>query len=189
MKISNEKLNFVLEQNHFIYAIKDDNGLNNAINNDCKVVFVLYGTVINICDIVKALKDHNKIVFVHIDLIEGLSSKEVAVDYIANNTGADGIISTKQTLIKCASARGLLTVQRFFLIDSLALNNLIKQIKNSPLDYIEVLPACSTKTISKLIKLTNVPIIASGLIQDKEDILSALNVGAIAVSGSNFDLS
>ena len=100
----------------------------------------------------------------------------------------DGIISTKQTLIKCAAAKGLLTVQRFFLIDSLAFSNLVKQIKNTSLDIIEVLPACSTKIISKIVNLTDVPVIASGLIQDKEDIMAALNVGAIAVSGTNFDL-
>ena len=141
-----------------------------------------------ICKIVKILKEYNKTVFVHIDLIEGLSPKEVAVDFIYKNTGADGIISTKQALIKYASQKGLLTVQRFFLIDSLAYNNLLKQINNSSLDIIEVLPACSTKIISKIVKLTDLPVIASGLIQDKDDIDAALDVGAIAVSGTNFNL-
>ncbi len=186
--MTREELKKILCDNRFIYAIKDDNGLNNAIINDSKVVFVLYGTVMNIFRIVKKLKDHNKIVFVHIDLIEGLSPKEVAVDFIFNNTGADGIISTKQALIKYASSKGLLTVQRFFLIDSLAYNNLLKQINNPCIDIIEVLPACSTKIISKIIKLTDLPVIASGLIQDKEDIDEALKVGAIAVSGTNFDV-
>lgn len=186
--MTREELKSILKEHKFICAIKDDKGLYDAIKNDCKVVFVLYGTVMNIRNIVRLLKEHDKAVFVHIDLIEGLSTKEVAVEFIADHTGADGIISTKQTLIKSASARGLLTVQRFFLIDSLALSNLIKQIKNSPLDVVEILPACSTKTISKIVRLTELPVIASGLIQDKEDIEAALSVGAIAVSGTNFDL-
>ncbi len=186
--MTREELKNILNDNRFIYAIKDDNGLENAVKNDSKVVFVLYGTLMNICEIVNKLKANNKTVFVHIDLIEGLSPKEVAVDFIHNNTGADGIISTKQVLIKYASSKGLLTVQRFFLIDSLAYNNLLKQIKNPSLDIIEVLPACSTKIISKILNLTELPVIASGLIQDKNDIEEALNVGAIAVSGTNFDL-
>ena len=37
---------------------------------------------------------------VHVDLITGLSGKEVAVDFIKNNTLADGIISTKPALIR-----------------------------------------------------------------------------------------
>lgn len=186
--MTREELKNILNNNRYIYAIKDDNGLDKAVYNDSKVVFVLYGTVMNICNIVKKLKDNNKTVFVHIDLIEGLSPKEVAVDFIHKNTGADGIISTKQALIKYASSKGLLTVQRFFLIDSLAYSNLLKQIKNPSLDIIEVLPACSTKIISKIVDLTDLPVIASGLIQDKEDINEALKVGAVAVSGTNFDL-
>lgn len=182
-----DELKNILKNDKLIYAIKDDSGLEKAIHNNSKVVFVLYGTVMNICKIVKKLKENNKTVFVHIDLIEGLSPKEVAVDFIINNTGSDGIISTKQTLIKYASQKGLLTVQRFFLIDSLAYSNLLKQINNSSLDIIEVLPACSTKIISKIVKLTDHPVIASGLIQDKDDIIDALKVGAIAVSGTNFN--
>ena len=185
--MNREELKELLNKNKYICAIKDDEGLNKCINSKHNVVFVLYGTVMNICSIVKLLKNAGKTVFIHIDLIEGLSSKEVAVEFIANNTGADGIISTKQTLIKSASAHGLLTVQRFFLIDSLALNNLKKQIKSESMDVVEVLPVCATKIISLLTKITSLPIIASGLIQDREDIDDALSAGPDAVSGTNFD--
>ena len=43
---------------------------------------------------VKKIKDAGKLAMVHIDLIAGLSGKEVAVDYIKQETLADGIIST-----------------------------------------------------------------------------------------------
>lgn len=32
---------------------------------------------------------------VHVDLIGGLSPREIAVEYLKNNTDADGIITTK----------------------------------------------------------------------------------------------
>ena len=52
------------------------------------------------------------------------------------------------------------------------------------MDIVEVLPACSTKTISEIIKLTDLPVIASGMIRDKEDVEQALSAGATAVSGT-----
>lgn len=39
----------------------------------------------------------------HIDLVKGLDSKEIAVDFIKEYAGADGIISTKPFLIKRVS--------------------------------------------------------------------------------------
>jgi len=179
------ELKEILSANKYIDAIKDDKGLEACLKSDCKVVFVLYGNIMNICSIVALLKKAEKTVFVHIDLIDGLSSKEVAVEFIAENTKADGIISTKQQLIKSAASHGLLTVQRFFLIDSLALDNLKKQIKTEAMDVIEVLPGYSTKIISELVKITSLPIIASGLLTDNEDALNAFNAGATAVSGTN----
>lgn len=49
------------------------------------------------------------------DLIQGLSSKEAAVDYISKFTKADGIISTKAPLISRAKDLGLCTIMRSFL--------------------------------------------------------------------------
>ncbi len=186
--MTREELKQLLSKNKFICAIKDDEGLEKCLSSNCKVVFVLYGTVMNICQIVKKIKQAEKVAFVHIDLIEGLSSKEVAVEFIAKNTGADGIISTKQSLIKSASSHGLLTVQRFFLIDSLAFNNLKKQLNSSSMDVVEILPACCFKTISQIVQITDLPIIASGMIQDKEDVSAALSSGATAVSGTNYNI-
>lgn len=54
----------------------------------------------NIGDIVDEVKAHDKIAMVHIDLIAGLNNKEIAVDFIKKYTKADGIISTKQQLVK-----------------------------------------------------------------------------------------
>ncbi len=186
--MTREELKKLLAENRFISAIKDEVGLQKCLESDCKVVFILYGTVMNICQIVKKVKQADKIAFVHIDLIEGLSSKDVAVEFISENTGADGIITTKQSLVKCAASHGLLTVQRFFLIDSLAFSNLKKQLNSSSMDVVEVLPACCVKTISQIVKITDLPVIASGMIQDKDDVSSALKAGATAVSGTNFNI-
>jgi glycerol uptake operon antiterminator len=123
-------------------------------------------------------------VFVHIDLIDGLASRDVAVDYIAKNTKADGIISTRPNIVKCAKTYDLLTIQRFFVLDSIALNNIGKQLSNAA-DAIEILPGVMPKIIKILATCTEKPIIAGGLIIDKEDVVNALNAGASAISSSN----
>ena len=85
-----------------IAAIKDEAGMRECLTTDCKVIFVLYGNICNIGDIVHRLKEAGKIPIVHMDLITGLSSKEVSVDYIKDTTRADGIITTKPLLVKRA---------------------------------------------------------------------------------------
>ena len=44
---------------------------------------------------------------VHVDLISGLSPKEISVEYLQEHTEADGIISTKPSLIKKAKELGI----------------------------------------------------------------------------------
>ena len=78
-----------------VAAIKDEQGLKQCLESEIGIVFVLYGDICNIGDIVERLKKGGKTVLVHIDLIGGLSSREVAVDFLKNTTEADGVISTK----------------------------------------------------------------------------------------------
>ena len=74
---------------------------------------------------------------VHIDLIAGLSSKEIAVDFIQKYTKADGIITTKPALIKRAKELGLYTILRLFVIDSMAYSNIEHQLRTAKPDLIE----------------------------------------------------
>ncbi len=165
-----------------IAAVKNSTGLENALECSCEVIFVLYGNINNIGEIVKRAKSRDKSVFVHIDLIEGLAAKEAAVDYIAQNTLADGIISTKPNIIKYAKNLELYTVQRFFVLDSLALENIRKTDKLCGADFIEILPGLMPKVIGMLSAQLKKPLIAGGLINEKADVVAALSAGAIAVS-------
>lgn len=122
---------------------------------------------------------------VHVDLIDGLASKDIAVDYIAKNTRADGIISTRPNIVHRAKVCGLLAVQRFFLLDSIALNNIGKQPSLKDADAIEILPGLMPKIIRRLVATIGKPVIAGGLIREKEDIVNALNAGAIAISSTD----
>lgn len=168
-----------------IAAVKDEQGLAKCLGSDIQIVFILYGDIIQIGDIVDRIKAKGKMAVVHVDLISGLSGKEVAVDFIKRNTKADGVISTKLPLIRRAKELGLVTVFRFFIIDSMAFNNVKKQCETVQPDLVEILPGIMPKIISKVSKMISVPLIAGGLLMDKSDVVAAISAGAISISSTN----
>ena len=72
----------LLETSPIIAAVKNTDGLKRCLESECQVVFVLYASLCDIARIVKELKDAGKTVMVHVDLVQGLSAKEVVVDFI-----------------------------------------------------------------------------------------------------------
>ena len=173
----NQEFYDAVEANPVIAAVKSDAGLQAAVEmEEIQVIFVLYGDVCTIPEILERIKAAGKKAMVHIDLIAGLSAKEISVEFIARQTRADGIITTKL---------------RFFVIDSLALKNienLEMQCGTSRPDFIEVLPGVMPKVLGRIAKVSRIPMIAGGLITEKEDVIAALSVGAIAVSSTNQDV-
>ncbi len=171
-----------------IAAVKNEEGLTKALDSPCQVVFVLFGDLCTIAEIVQRIKAVGKLAIVHIDLIDGLANREVSIHFLKGHTQADGIISTKATLIRCANTLGLITVARYFLLDSLSLQNAEKHTSATHADFNEVLPGVMPKIIRRYIAKTSVPVIAGGMILDKEDVVSALSAGATAVSTSQESL-
>ena len=167
-----------------IAAVKDDTGLEKALQSDCQVIFLLFGTLLNIGQLVQKVHSCDKICFVHIDLIEGLSNRDIAVDCIAQMAAPDGIISTRAPFIRRAQQLGLSAVQRMFLLDSISLKNVITQMEAHRPDYIEVLPGVIPSIIREITEKTSTPLIAGGLIRSKQDVFQALQAGAVAVSTS-----
>ena len=181
-----------IEMNPIIAAVKDDEGLDKALHEDVEIIFVLYGDICTISDITRKIKKADKVAMVHVDLITGLNnSKDVCLDFIKHNTQADGIITTKSNLIPHAKELELNTVLRYFILDSLALQNIEKQARSSGIkpDIIEFLPGIILpKMIKRINKVSRVPIIAGGLIADREDVMNALDAGAMAISTTNVDV-
>ena len=52
-------------------------------------------------------------------------------------------------------------------------------------DFIEVLPGVMPKVLRKIAKVSRIPMIAGGLVTDREDVIQALSAGAVAVSTTN----
>lgn len=170
-----------LEENPIIAAIRDDEGLEACLNADVRMVFVLYGDVCSIPKIVERIKAAGKIAVVHVDLILGLAAKEIAVDYIHENTRADGIISTRANLVQRGKKLHMFSVLRVFLIDSMALADIVAQ-KNLHPDALDILPGLMPTMIRKVRAATGLPVLTGGLITEKQEILQALEAGALAIS-------
>lgn len=182
-----------LVESQVIASVNEKQHLELAATSNANIVFLLTGNLITTKKYLDLLKKHNKTTFVHVDFIDGLSNTKSAIEYIANVWQPKGIITTKSNLIKFAKEEGLLTIQRIFLIDGNAMRKGIEIAHSSKPDAIEVLPGIMPSIIDNLTKLTHLPIIAGGLISEKQQIIDGLEAGALAMSAGdpklwNFDL-
>src|SRR5690606_32572939 len=110
-----------LFESQIIATITSQEQIPLAIESHSNVTLLLVGDLLTSPSNIKQLKDAGMIVFLHLDLIEGLANDRSAIRYVARNWKPDGIITTKTNLIKFAKEEGLLTVQRLFLIDQHAI--------------------------------------------------------------------
>ena len=89
-----------------IAAVKTDESLTAALASPCSTVFLLASTLLTVDGLVRRIHEAGKLAVVHIDLVDGLSSREIAVDSLNALCHPDGIISTRPTLIRRARHRG-----------------------------------------------------------------------------------
>lgn len=176
------------ETSPVIPAVNNEERLKAALKSESDLVYVLYGDICSINFIVESLHGAGKKAIVHADLIVGLASKEVAVDFLHNVVHADGIISMKPALIKRAHAVGMFAIQRFYVIDTMTYHNVEKLVHSCSPDVVEFMPVVLTKGMSYLMKGLKQPIVASGMVLDKEDVINALKIGVIAVTTTNMDM-
>ena len=178
----------IIADSPVIAAVKDEEGLAKSLRTDCRIIFILYGNICSLTTIVEKVKSRDKLAIVHADLVQGLSAKTEAIDYIKNNTKADGILSTKGNLVKHATDIGLIGILRNFIIDSMAMENVKKQVELAHPDMIEIMPGIMPEIIEKLKNEIKLPLIAGGLISDTKDVIAALSAGADAVSTTKEEL-
>ena len=175
-----------LARNPIIASVKNEEGLEAALKSDVPVIFLLFGDVLNIRDMVARAHAAGKVVFVHMDLMDGLAAREVSVDFVARHRAADGVLAAKASLTRRAKELGLVAIQRFFLLDSMAIDNISRHLGQETSDLIEVLPGLMPKIISRVrLVAAGKPVIAGGLIREKEDVTAALTAGAVAVSATS----
>ncbi|MEB2278801.1 glycerol-3-phosphate responsive antiterminator [Lysinibacillus xylanilyticus] len=138
---------------------------------------------------IKREADRNgKKLIIHADLIHGLKTDNFAADFLCNDIRPAGIISTRSNMLIKAKSRGIIAIQRVFLIDTIALEKSFSMIESAKPDYIELLPGIIPSMISEVHQRTKIPVITGGLVRTVESIEEALSAGAVAITTSNKNL-
>lgn len=170
-----------------IAAVRNERDMEKALKSEVEIIFYLSPNILTIEKNVRKAHDAGKKIYLHVDLAEGLGKDKAGIEYLKQKD-VDGIISTRVNIIKAAREAGLLTVQRFFIVDSQSVNTTLEGIKASKPDMIELMPGIATKVIANLKEKLNIPIIAGGMIESRLEVRDALQSGATAVSTSKCEL-
>jgi glycerol uptake operon antiterminator len=177
-----------IDENPIIAAVRNDTELDAALESPVTTIFLLHADIFNIKSLVDRIKDSGKIVMVHMDLLEGLGRDQRAIDYIHQTIKPHGIITTKSSNVKYAKEIGLFSIQRFFLVDSQSFELTIKTALSIQPDMIEIMPGILPTVLERICSRLNIPVIAGGLIETKDEIMEALRLGAHGVSTGKKEL-
>jgi len=158
------------------------------LESDYEIGILLEVHIAQLKHISKMAERHGKKMIFHVDLIHGLKNDDYGTEYICQEFSPFGLISTKANVILKAKQRGVLSIQRMFLIDSHALGQSYRLIEKTRPDYIEVLPGTMPWMIKEVKEKTNIKILAGGLIRTPEEVKRAIESGADAVTTSKREL-
>lgn len=157
-----------------------------ALFSPAETLCHMKANLLTIAEEIKRVHEKGKYILVHIDLAEGIASDKTGIQYL-KKAGVDGIVSTRGKLIRQAKDMGLITVQRFFALDSQGIESIEEMLSVSSPDFVEIIPGVIGKVISRFAS-RGIPVIAGGLIESKAEITEALSCGASAVSTGKKEL-
>ena len=133
-----------------------------------------------------------KKVYLHADLLRGVSADEYGCEYLCQRLRADGIISTKPKVLEAARRNHVATILRLFLIDTKSLEKGVALIRSLQPDHVELLPGLACDVIPELTRRlegTTQSFLCGGLIKTHEQIKRCLEAGACAVTLSDRQLA
>jgi glycerol uptake operon antiterminator len=171
-----------------IPAITNVKDLEYFLTLDHPICVVMSIHVSMIKRVVERLKAQNKTIWLHLDLIPGLSSDEHGAQYAIQFFGIDGIVSTKTNAIKAAKKKKVTAIFRIFLIDTASMEKSLTRVDEIKPDYIEFLPALAHRILPEIRHRISVPVIGGGLIQTQSDINDCFASGMVAVTVSKTNL-
>ncbi|MBD2869385.1 glycerol-3-phosphate responsive antiterminator [Paenibacillus arenilitoris] len=179
-----------LHEHRMIASIKEPKHIETALSLSGQLsgVFLLTGHIGVLKGYVDVFKEHGLPVFLHLEKIGGLNTDIYGLEYLAKVIKPAGIISTKTSVVKTAKKMGLITIQRFFLVDTEGLDNIAKSLNQIEPDVIEIMPARIPEVIGMVKSFTSLPVITGGLLFDEDQARACLRSGAAAISSSKPEL-
>ena len=176
----------IFSKKRIIAAVRSRYEFEKAVKSEADNIFLLSANIIELLWYIDTAKSHGKRLFLHMDMTDGLGKDSAAVEYIAK-LGVFGIISTRGNIIKTAKNFGLCTVQRFFIVDGQSVKTALETLHSTKPSYAELMPGLVYKAFAEFSE-ESTPIIAGGLINTPEEVKSAFDFGAVAVSTSESSL-
>ncbi len=158
-----------------------------ALKSKVDVIFLLYSNILTMKTYVNKCHEAGKKIFIHMDFAEGIGKDRAGLEFL-KEMNVDGILTTKTNMIRPAKDLGLITVQRFFIVDSHSVDTAVESIRIAKPDVVEIMPGVVSKKIKEFSQRVSMDILAGGLVEFKEDVDAAIEAGATAVSTADREL-
>lgn len=162
-------------------AVRTEEDFQAALNSEVDVVFMHGTNLFSLDEQIERAHNAGKKLFIHMDFAEGIGKDRAGLEYVKLR-GADGILSTKTSMIRQAREAGLTTVQRFFIVDSHSVDTAVESIRIAKPDIVEIMPGIVCKKIVEFAEKVDTPILAGGLVEFKDEVDNALAAGAKGIS-------
>lgn len=158
-----------------------------ALKSKVDVIFLLYSNILTMSTYIEKCHHAGKKIFIHMDFAEGIGKDRAGLEFL-RGMSVDGILTTRTNLIRPAKDLGLITVQRFFIVDSHSVDTAVESIRIAKPDVVEIMPGVVSKKIIEFSQKVSTDILAGGLVEFKEDVDAAIAAGATAVSTADREL-
>lgn len=168
-------------------AVRTKEDFEVALKSKVDVIFLLYSSILTMKTYIDKCHSVGKKIFIHMDFVEGIGKDRAGLEFL-KSLNVDGILTTRTNLIRPAKGFGLITVQRFFIVDSHSVDTAIESIRIAKPDVVEIMPGLVIKKIREFSQKVSNDILVGGLVEFKEDVDAAIEAGATAISTANRDL-
>ena len=182
-----EKLLSRLGRNPVIPAVRSEGeALEKALSGDHPAVLVLGGDVFELADRIGA-RERRPLVIVNVDLVGGIAGDTTGIRFLSQHV--EGIISTSRRVIELGNTTDLITIQRLFALDGMAMERGLKMTRRTKPQLLEILPGLAyPRMVSSYPELREHPVLAGGFIRSPKELSSILDAGAVGASTSHQEL-
>jgi glycerol uptake operon antiterminator len=184
-----EPVSSLLERSRIIPAIRGPEFIQSALASPSIIVWLLYGTPLTLPDIVRQVRAAGKLPVANLDLLTGFAQDADGIEFLAAE-GVAGVVSTRQSVLRAARAQGMIAVQRTFIVDSIAVGNILRALQHFSPDAVELLPAAAAPLCVATLRgaQPQLPVIATGLVTSMRQVDDLIRGGVSSVATSDVSL-
>ncbi len=168
-------------------AITSQQHFEAALESRVRILFVLRADGLEIQPLVRRAHEAQKLVAVHLDLVDGIRTDRAGVSWLAR-AGVDALISSRGELMAAVRRERMVAIHRLLLVRTGLLDSGIAAVNRSHADIVEILPGVILPDVRALLPPLTMPLLAGGFIRTENEARAALAAGAVAVTTSTREL-